>query len=452
MKKYLYLLLLLVNILTLSNILSVNAKNITKQEIILRANYSEDFDNIDLMEHYDYAFIGQVISYRETRQYNGNGTNVPYSYFNVNVVKTFKGTLEDNIVIKFYGGYDEDNNLVLFENMNYPEVYQTYKFYCNKTNIINSNDGRTIANSFVISNPYNMFEYNIQQGGISTASITPPHFFEQEPDGGGSTNSSFETANYIDIDDSLSVYLYSGIRKYYKITTDTLNYLSIYSTGDYDCKVTIYDSERNYVTSNDDAYDRGTLFTSNSNFFKNFYADANETYYFEVSLVDSTETGTIYINLFIDNWIDSNYSSLTLSVGGVDSENKVEYRIDSKYTSQINHAINEWNKLDSVLIKPDSSGTLNNLTLSDYSDSDTDTIAYTQNRLIFASTIKFNTYKMDSFTYNEQIHTCLHELGHVLKLNEFTNVESNSNVMHQGRLSLTKLGPADIAVYRYLWG
>ena len=36
MKKYLYLLLLLVNILTLSNILSVNAKNITKQEIMRR--------------------------------------------------------------------------------------------------------------------------------------------------------------------------------------------------------------------------------------------------------------------------------------------------------------------------------------------------------------------------------------------------------------------------------
>lgn len=43
------------------------------------------------------------------------------------------------------------------------------------------------------------------------------------------------------------------------------------------------------------------------------------------------------------------------------------------------------------------------------------------------------------------------QIGHVLGLCEFTHIESTNNVMHQWSLATTKLGPADIAAYRYLW-
>lgn len=49
---------------------------------------------------------------------------------------------------------------------------------------------------------------------------------------------------------------------------------------------------------------------------------------------------------------------------------------------------------------------------------------------------------------NERIKTILHELGHVLGLDEFTGKEESNNVMCQGLMQLTKLGPADIGAYR----
>lgn len=51
----------------------------------------------------------------------------------------------------------------------------------------------------------------------------------------------------------------------------------------------------------------------------------------------------------------------------------------------------------------------------------------------------------------ERIKTCLYEFGHVLGLDEFTNIETTSNVMHQGIRGVTTLGSADIAVYRAKW-
>ena len=47
---------------------------------------------------------------------------------------------------------------------------------------------------------------------------------------------------------------------------------------------------------------------------------------------------------------------------------------------------------------------------------------------------------------NQRIHTILHELGHALGIDEM--FEYDNNVMVQGSNSITKLGPADIGVYR----
>lgn len=68
-----------------------------------------------------------------------------------------------------------------------------------------------------------------------------------------------------------------------------------------------------------------------------------------------------------------------------------------------------------------------------------------------ADIIKFNDYYYESMTEAQRTKTSLHEIGHALGLDEFTDLESTRNVMHQGIRSTTKLGPADIGVYRKKW-
>ena len=114
------------------------------------------------------------------------------------------------------------------------------------------------------------------------------------------------------------------------------------------------------------------------------------------------------------------------------------------------HAVEEWNKLGSVLIQEDQNLTINDLIIEDcYNINDT---AGETKYYGLKVKIKLNTYLLDNVTYEQRCHTILHEFGHALKLDEFTNLEAKNNVMLQGKLNYMKLGPADIAVYRYLWG
>ena len=113
----------------------------------------------------------------------------------------------------------------------------------------------------------------------------------------------------------------------------------------------------------------------------------------------------------------------------------------------------EWNKLGVVTLQSTSS-LFYDVKLSDYYDSESNSpFAITSYNGVMAMTVEYNTYHMDSMTSNERIHTILHEFGHVLGITEFTGLEDPTiNVMHQGRLNITRLGRADIAVYRSRWG
>ena len=285
--------------------------------------------------------------------------------------------------------------------------------------------------------------------------LIDPEMGQYEPGSGGEviSNTSFESASSLTLGTEKHLYLGPGITRYYKYTPTTLNYLSIYSSGTLDSIITIYDETYNVILSNDTVYGHGLGYTTSPNFFCNFYAEKNKTYFFEVELFSSTDSGYIDMLLFVDNWSYSNYSDLVINVDDVDNKRKVEYKNNSKYSSEIDYAISEWNKLESILITPDTSSTLNNVVINDYYDaSGSYILGYTVHNWIFSATIYLNTYYLDTVSEAERIHTILHEFGHVLGLGEFTNYESSNNVMHQGCLSLTHLGPADIGAYRYLWG
>lgn len=463
-KKICLLIMFVIMVSIVPSLNKVHAKSIESNNIMkYSANYVDDYDRADLLELFDYSFIGKVASEMGTSQYNGNGMEIPYTFFSVDVIEVKKGEFNSsNVIIKFYGGYDESNTLHLFQDLSYPTINGYYKFYCNKSTTTFEEDGRTLNSSFVISSPYNMIGINYNENNsmtqtninsrISTCVIPPVISIVDPGGGGGISNTSFTDAYSISLNEDKYVYLSTEMKRYYKYSPTTLNYLTIYSTGSMDCLVRVYDENYTFISGSDDVYGRGTSFTSSPNFFCNFYAEENKTYYFEVEFFDENDFGSFNMTLVVDNWIDSSYDQLVLDKDDVDNKGKVEYTINSKYLSELAHAINEWNKLESIVIQPDTGSTNNNVTFSDYYEKDSGVSGYTQLNWIFAAKVKFNTYYLDTFTEAERIHTVLHEIGHVLGLNEFSSLETTNNVMHQGRLSLTALRPADIAVYRYLWG
>ena len=68
-------------------------------------------------------------------------------------------------------------------------------------------------------------------------------------------------------------------------------------------------------------------------------------------------------------------------------------------------------------------------------------------------TISINRSIVNNYRIPERNKVMMHELGHALGLDEFPdNIESEANVMVQGRRYMYRLGPTDIAAYNHLWG
>ena len=348
--------------------------------------------------------------------------------------------------------------------MCYPSIGEIFYFYCNKTNLTFEEDGRTINNSYTITSNYNMTKQlqsnnNLNdisnlQSSHNTSQVKPTSVII----GGGSilpANTTFEKAWDIVLNSSTNVNILPQHKKYYKFCRDTLDYISVYSTGTVDPVLKLYDDNQNLIAQNDNVSPNkhGSEITTDKNFFLNFYADKNKTYYIEVSLSSPTSSGSFTLNVVKDNWIKSNVEDLLWGVDGVDRTMKVDYKIESNYVNETNYAIAEWNKLGSVSFLPDTSSTTNNVKIKDYSDSENDApVAVTTYNWIFEMTVKYNLVFFTHMSAEQRIKTILHELGHVLGLDEFTNSEDSINVMVQGIRAQTKLGPADIGVYRSKWG
>ncbi len=432
----------------------------------IHAEYNKNYDETNILDEFDYCFKGRVSSYIQTSQYNGNGSDIPYSFFNVDVTHNIKGNTENSIIIKFYGGYTEDNTLVLLEGMSYPEIGEEYMFYCDQTRYTFEEDNRTLDFSYVVSMKENMQKASYEtQNNISEEALkktesnimpyrapSPNYDLIKDDNAGTADNYTFEKAYTIDLEEQKSVAINDKGARYYKFTAPSLEYYAVYSTTansrPNDPVVEVYNSNYQLIGYNHNVYenDHGIYTTTGDNFFQQFYAEKNQTIYFKVDIAD--DEGSFYLHVKIDNNHLSNILDLMNDSNCVDGKRKVDYKIKSKYIEEINYGINEWNKLESIRFVPDSSGTINDITISDFYDNDTKTVAETN--YIF-DTVKYNDYYFGRMTKEQRIKTVLHEFGHVLGLEEFTKIETDVNVMHQGIRSITRLGPADIAAYRAKW-
>jgi len=432
----------------------------------LHADYLVDYNTVDdISSVFDYSFSGEVTEYISTSQYNGNGTDIPYSFYQVNVIDVFKGNVGKSVIITFYGGVNEEGILVLFQDSVLPVIGEKYMFFSNMVTSSGKEDGRNIKGSYAICVSYSMvslerFEKNkypeeivLFDSNFATSESFNDDFVINSVDpggGGGYTNISFSTAALMSMDTSYSMYLSSSTPAlYYKVTASTLNYLSIFSTGSLDTVVELYNSSYTLISTNNNVSGRGLSFTTGTNFFLNFYKDKNLTYYFKIRANVPGAAGSTTIEAFIDNWYSSSYSNLVWAFDFVDGANKIDYKNQTVYDSELALAITEWNKLDTISIQLDTIFTTNDVTISDYTDSTSGSPVAVTNWLF--ATIKFNNFYFSSMSATERQKTIMHELGHALGLNEFTGYETTINVMVQGIRSMTNIGPADIGIYRQKW-
>ncbi len=128
-------------------------------------------------------------------------------------------------------------------------------------------------------------------------------------------------------------------------------------------------------------------------------------------------------------------------------EMEIRYGGSTQYTTAQSHSFSTWNNLGKVNIAPDTIWTYEDVTYSDYYDSNTDISGYYQYYSIGSDDIKFNQYWFDQFTTDEKKKTATHELGHALGLAH----SYYPNIMVQGQYSLTQLGSHDISDYNTLY-
>ena len=112
--------------------------------------YANDYE---LIKTFDYVFIGQVIEEVETKQPDGKGITVPYTFYKVKEMQFLKGEKpEKEGLICFYGGMQSKNFRVLCEyNDELLIEKQYYLFLMNKRAENSVNSTRIGENDYVLA-------------------------------------------------------------------------------------------------------------------------------------------------------------------------------------------------------------------------------------------------------------------------------------------------------------
>ena len=104
----------------------------------------------EVVAYFDYIFVARVDSYISTQQYDGIGTDIPYTFYNIDDIDYLQGNGSEIGKIAFYGGVNKNNRLELFMGSEeLPSVDTYYLFIVQKST---SSNGRIEEGTFIVSN------------------------------------------------------------------------------------------------------------------------------------------------------------------------------------------------------------------------------------------------------------------------------------------------------------
>jgi len=468
----------------------------TREVICLSGTYSYDvFSTSQRIINSDNVFVGEVLRLTGVMQYDSTGVPIPYSVYEVKVLKQIKGSFESDIVeVVYYGGIYNNKTIVLnAETKNEMELLpvQNEIYLFSTKNIIQEN-GRISGGANIASVPFSIIwisDYSdddsveiIKESIDAFYSIYSDFnddiVFEGDLGGAGAEDGTSFTKAYT---------LYSGITytrtffsisvpMYFKFTISNPKFISAFSSYELDTlnvDVELFNSSYSKIASDDDSgYDDN---------FQLLYTLNAGTYYLKVINSDN-DTGKFNIQ-YVTNDIAQTANPLSSLISGMDSvdiENEIIYQIspDFPYFTNLCDAVSMWNALGEVdLITEENTTKLMTLRVSTFSEdnnidgiwkNDGVTLAGPEGDIPVADLLMVNEYRFDYYEYssNQITRILTHELGHALGLHEFniqlpfssggnnmiTVNESEQNIMRQMNTPLQELGPTDIQVYFYLWG
>ena len=127
--------------------------------------------------------------------------------------------------------------------------------------------------------------------------------------------------------------------------------------------------------------------------------------------------------------VDESIKGKLLSVNSVDN-GEIRWGGKTKYQSEVDFGIAEWNKLKTIKIAPDTASTIEDLTFSDAYSSESRWAVWT-NRA-GADTIVFNDrFMSDGKAFNKRS-TAAHEIGHALSLDDHSSAYSDTLMVGSG--------------------
>lgn len=357
--------------------------------------------------------------------------------------------IQFNSVIGQILGFEITNNVVVLQlNINNDEgIYQEGTAICQS----NINISYIIEGWYILTpSSIDYYTLNLIDGG----NIGSNNMIE----GGGGTSttevirdgSSFENAILVDVD--IDIYRYTTSTPiYYEFTAENTRLTISNVFGSYQpVDIYLYDGTQYLINQ--------AVFSTNGDYsLEELTVETN--YYIKIVPTTSYGWSRVSIDSDLNCYCDNLPYYLDLAFG-VDLVNnttmKVLYYEDTQYDSELDEAIRIWNEM-SIIYFDETSARIPILNLHIF---DGELEGYSVAQTNFAlNTIVLDEVYYASMTEDQRIKTLLHELGHVLGMNEFNSSgnddiiysESSNNVMVQGVRSLTDLGPCDKYMYYWIW-
>lgn len=116
-----------------------------EQSNVLLYNHDKEF-----VDSFEFVFVGKVKEEIQTKQYDGTGMNLPYTFYSFEVVHTLKGNKDSsNSLLCFFGGYKNQKKLELLKNND--ELIETERYYLFFANRNDDSMSRVGLNNYIIS-------------------------------------------------------------------------------------------------------------------------------------------------------------------------------------------------------------------------------------------------------------------------------------------------------------